>query len=253
MRSRSLILFTLFVALVLAGLVGLGLWQLQRLEWKEALIANIEARVKAEPVGLAEAIAQAERGEDISYLRVSAQGVFDHDQERYLYALSGNAPGWHVITPMKTPQGPVVLVDRGFVPGTLKDPSTRPEGQVQGKVEVTGLVRPAEKQAPFTPDNAPGDNRWFWRDLASLKATMPALLRPHLAPFFIEAEARATPKGGWPQGGETRLTFKNDHLQYAITWFLLAGAVLVIYLVFLRTRFRQQGEPAQVAAEGRDR
>ncbi len=253
MRSRSLILFTLFVTFVLAGLIGLGLWQLQRLEWKEALIANIEARAKAEPVSLAEAITQAARGEDISYLRVRAEGTFNHQEERYLYALSGNAPGWHVITPLKTPEGPVVLVDRGFVPAALKDPSARPEGQVQGNVEVTGLLRSAEKQAPFTPDNAPGDNRWFWRDLPALTATMPPPLRPHLAPFFVEAEASATPKGGWPRGGETRLTFKNDHLQYAITWFLLAGAVLVIYLVFLRTRFRQQGEPAQVAAEGRDR
>lgn len=251
MPARSLLLFTLFIGLVLALLVGLGVWQLERREWKEALITKIEARVKAGPVGLDEAIAKAGRGEDVAYLRVRVEGRFAHEEERYLYALSGNEPGWRVITPLKAQDGVTVLVDRGFVPNGLKAPSSRRQGQIEGNIGVTGLVRPPEQQGLFTPDNAPSENRWFWRDFAAIRASMPASLDTGLAPFFIEAEAKPVP-GGWPRGGETRLAFPNDHLQYALTWFLLAGCLLGVYLVYLRSRQRRGDGGPHVATEGPD-
>ena len=116
MRSRGLLLFTAFSAASLALLIGLGLWQLQRLEWKQGLIAQIAARAHAEPVALKDAVTSARAGEDVSYLRVRVEGRFDNAKERYLYALSDGAPGWRVITPLTAPDGEVVLVDRGFVP-----------------------------------------------------------------------------------------------------------------------------------------
>ncbi len=249
MRAHSLLLFTLFMGLVIALLVGLGLWQLERRAWKEALIAKVEARVKAEPVGLDEAIIMARGGEDVSYLRVRVEGRFAHDQERYLYALSGNEPGWHVITPLMTAGGKAVLVDRGFVPKALMGPTSRRAGQVEGLVSVAGLARPPEQQGLFVPDNAPDENRWFWRDLSAMASSLPPATRANLAPFFIDAEASSIP-GGWPRGGETRLTFPNDHLQYAITWFLLAGCVLAVYLVYLRGRLRRGPGGGHVAGQG---
>ena len=110
----------------------MGVWQLQRLEWKQGLIAQIEARAHAEPVALKEAVTRARAGEDVSYLRVRVEGRFDNGKERYLYAVSDGAPGWHVITPLTTPDGEVVLVDRGFVPVALKDPSSRAQGEIDG-------------------------------------------------------------------------------------------------------------------------
>ena len=95
MPARGLILLTACSAAALAVLIGLGLWQLQRLQWKEGLIAQIEARVKAEPVSLKEAVAQASAGEDVSYLRVRVEGRFDNAKERYLFAVSDGTPGWH--------------------------------------------------------------------------------------------------------------------------------------------------------------
>ena len=249
MRTRSLLLFTLFTAFAVVLLVGLGLWQLERREWKEALIAKIEARVKAEPVGLDEARARLRRGEDINYLRARVEGRFEHAEERHLYALSGNEPGWHVITPLVTPTGAAIYVDRGFVPRALKEPASRAAGQVEGTVTVTGPVRLPERQGLFVPDNDAAQNRWFWRDLPSMAATLPRDIRANLAPFFIEAERGSIP-GGWPRGGETRLTFPNDHLQYAITWFLLAASVLAIYLVYLRGRLRQRPGGGHVAGQG---
>jgi surfeit locus 1 family protein len=239
MRARGLLVFTLFMAATLALLIGLGIWQLQRLEWKEGLIAKIEARTKAPPVSLEEAVKLARGGEDVSYLRVRAEGSFDHGEERYLYAISDGEVGWHVIAPLATPAGEVVLVDRGFVPEARKDPSSRPEGQIVGTVTIIGLARTPERQGLFTPDNEADRNRWFWRDLSAMAASMFPQGKGDVAPFYLEAERGEMP-GGWPRGGETRLDIPNDHLQYAITWFLMAVCLAVIYAIYLRTRLRRE-------------
>jgi surfeit locus 1 family protein len=248
--TRHLVLFTLFMAAGLALLIGLGVWQLQRLEWKEGLIAKIEARVHAPPVTLNEAVARARAGEDISYLRVKTEGRFDHGKERHVYAVTDEGVGWHVITPLATPDGVVVLIDRGIVPDALKDPATRPQGEIEGTVTVTGLARQPESQGRFTPDNEPAQNRWFWRDLGGLTRSMFPGSQPEVAPFVIEAVKSDVP-GGWPRGGATRLDIPNDHLQYAITWFLLAFCLVVVYAVYVRSRLRPPASP--VAGPGADR
>ena len=235
MPARGLLLLTACSAAALALLIGLGLWQLQRLQWKEGLIAQIEARVKAEPVSLKEAVAQASAGEDVSYLRVRVEGRFDNAEERYLFAVSDGTPGWHVITPLETPDGEVVLVDRGFVPDALKDPAARPQGELSDAVTLTALARPPETQGLFVPDNEIEQNRWFWRDLKAMTRSMFGVGAKDVAPFFLEAERSDVP-GGWPRGGETRLDLPNNHLQYAITWFLLALCLVVIYVLYVRSR-----------------
>jgi surfeit locus 1 family protein len=221
----------------LAVLIGLGVWQLQRLQWKEGLIAQIEARVKADPVSLKEAVARARAGEDVSYLRVRVEGKFDNTKERYLFAVSDGTPGWHVITPLETPDGEAVLVDRGFVPDALKDPAARRQGEISDAVTVTALARRPETQGLFVPNNEIEQNRWFWRDLKAMTTSMFGEGAKDVAPFFLEAEKSEIP-GGWPRGGETRLDLPNNHLQYAITWFLLALCLVVIYVIYVRGRLR---------------
>jgi surfeit locus 1 family protein len=238
MKLRSLLAFSLFVAATLALLIGLGVWQLQRLHWKEALIAQIEARTKAPPISLEEAVKRARTGENVSYTRVRAEGTFDHSKERYLYALTDGEVGWHVIAPLRTESGEVVLIDRGFVPEERKDPTLRSEGQVAGDVTVIGLARTPERQGLFIPDNEIAANRWFWRDLPAMTASMFADGKVNAAPFYLEAGKSDVP-GGWPRGGETRLDIPNNHLQYALTWFLMAFCIAVIYAIYLRSRLRQ--------------
>jgi surfeit locus 1 family protein len=237
MRARSLILLTVLSTAALAVLIGLGVWQLQRLQWKEGLIAEIEARVKAEPVSLKEAVARADGGEDVSYLRVRLEGKFDNARERHLFAVSEGTPGWHVITPLATPDGETVLVDRGFVPDALKDPAARRQGEISDAVTVTALARPPEAQGLFVPDNEIEQNRWFWRDLKAMTKSMFGDGAKDVAPFFLEAEKSDVP-GGWPLGGQTRLDLPNNHLQYAITWFLLALCLVVIYVIYVRARLK---------------
>jgi surfeit locus 1 family protein len=227
-----------YSAAALAMLIGLGIWQVQRLHWKEGLIAEIEARVHAEPISLKDAEVRAKAGEDVSYLRVRVDGKFDNSKERYLFSVSDGKPGWHVITPLTTSDGEVVLIDRGFVPDALRDPASRSQGELSNMVTVTGLAWPPEHQGLFIPNNEPEQNRWFWRDLGALSKSMLLAGTPIVVPFFIEAERSDIP-GGWPQGGQTRIDLPNNHLQYAITWFALAFCLVVIYVIYVRAGLRQ--------------
>lgn len=238
MLPRSLLKLTIATFVGLAVLIGLGLWQLERLEWKEGVIARIEARTQEQPISLEEALKRAGEGEDLSYTPVSVEGRFHHKRERYLYAISlDGEPGWHVITPLETVAGTIVLVDRGFVPEGLRDPARRKEGQIQEVVTVTGLVRNPEIPGLLTPDNDPAANQWFTRDLDAMVRSMFPNRFVEEAPFFLEAGPEQAP-GGWPKGGQTRLKLTNNHLQYALTWFGLAFCLAAIYAVYVWGAYR---------------
>jgi surfeit locus 1 family protein len=122
----------------------------------------------------------------------------------------------------------MVLVNRGFVPFDRKDPETRAQGQVAGEAAVKGLARNplAEKPSSLVPDNDPGKNVFYWKDLAAM-AERAAVPRERLVPFFIDADAAPNP-GGFPIGGVTLIDFPNNHLQYAVTWYGLAAALLAV-------------------------
>jgi surfeit locus 1 family protein len=227
-RFRPRLAPTLFTIPVVAVLVTLGVWQLQRLEWKSRLIAERATAVAAAPVSPPRTLAEARA---LEFHRVTVEGVFLHDKEilRNAIAAKGEA-GFDVLTPLREEGGRIVFVNRGFVPTELKDRATRPTGQLAGTVRVSGLLRvpPQEKPGWFIPDNRPDRNAWFWIDLPAMAA---ADGLANVAPFYIDADAEPNP-GGWPKGGVTPLALPNDHLQYAITWFSLAAALVVIYLVY---------------------
>jgi surfeit locus 1 family protein len=123
------------------------------------------------------------------------------------------------------------------VPDAFRDPASRPQGELTDAVTVTGLARPPETQGLFIPDNEIEQNRWFWRDLAAMAKSMFGGDTKDVAPFFLEAERSDIP-GGWPLGGQTRLDLPNNHLQYAITWFALALCLVVIYVIYMRSRWK---------------
>ncbi len=234
-RRRGLLWPTVATLIAFALLVGLGLWQLRRLDWKLGLIATIEARTTAPPVPLpSEADWPGLSPADYAYRHVSVQGTFDHAGEVRLFRPLEEARGpFHglgdlILTPLRLPSGAVVIVDRGFVPEDRTDPATRAAGQVEGPVTVTGLMREPEGRNLFTPADDPKARLWFTRDPASVAV---ALGLTRAAPFSIDADASAIP-GGLPQGGETVLSLPNNHLSYALTWFGLAGGLLLVYAAF---------------------
>ncbi|SJZ71405.1 surfeit locus 1 family protein [Consotaella salsifontis] len=233
----------LLVALgaVLFGILcGLGTWQVERLHWKETLLANIDARMHAAPTTLAGIAAIYDDSGDIDYWPVTVSGRFLHEDERYFLATRDGEPGWDVYTPLLLDDSHAVFVNRGFVPDALRDPARRPEGQVEGDVTVTGLARsvPHEKANMFVPDNAPEKNQFFWRSLSDMEKGLHLSPTVHIEPFFIDAGQGAAP-GGYPIGGATIVDIPNNHLQYAITWFGLAAVLLVMIGALLIQQWRR--------------
>jgi surfeit locus 1 family protein len=232
-RRRSLIAPGLATLVALAIMVALGLWQLERKAWKEGLIAQIGARAHGAPTAITtESEWPTWTAASDEFRRVSLAGTFRHDLEIQLHGLArlrdSAVQGYYVFTPLALEGGATVLVNRGFVPTELRDPKTRAEGQVAGPVSVTGLVRAPEHGGWFLPTNNPGRNEWFVRSVADM-ARAHGLER--VAPFYVDADAGLNP-GGWPRGGQTQLTLKNDHLGYALTWFGLAATLVGVFAVF---------------------
>lgn len=237
---RPRLMPTVFVGLGFLILLGLGTWQVERLAWKTQLLDTIASRMSAPPRTLTAANLDAVA----DYERVRVDGQFLHDREFHMLArsLTADEIGYQVLTPFRVTGGGTVIVNRGFVPSDRRDPETRPEGQVQGTVSVTGIAR--FPQAPglrwLIPDNRPTDNVWIWPDLQRMAATVG--IEP-VAPFVIEADATPNP-GGLPVGGQTRLNIPNDHLQYAITWYALAVALVIMFIVAHRRPRRKDADPA---------
>jgi surfeit locus 1 family protein len=221
-------------------LIGLGTWQLQRLSVKEELVARVAARLSEPPVPLPPATEWPTL--DLAtweYRPVTLRGRFDHGREARVYTVLGDpkgrekGPGYFVLTPLALADGSgTVFVNRGFVPDARVDPATRPEGQVEGDVTVSGLLRGPEQDNSFTPDPNPARQLFFSRDAGTIAR---AYGIADAAPFSIDAGATPNP-GGLPQGGETRIAFPNRHMEYALTWYGLAAGLLGVFAVWLRGR-----------------
>jgi surfeit locus 1 family protein len=238
LRAKGLLWPAVMTVAGIALLISLGNWQMRRLAWKEGLIAAIAARTHGEPVSLAVAEGRAAKGEDIEYLRVKIAGRLLNDKELHLYDFDEKyGPGYHILTPLRSDDGNVVIVNRGYVPQDLKDPAKRKAGQLEGEVTVTGLVRRPETARFFTPTNEVAKNVWFWRDLPAMASAALGPGQERLAPFFVDAEAEPGVPGGWPKGGTTRIELPNNHLDYAMTWYGLAGALLIIFISFAIPRW----------------
>ncbi len=227
------------IALGIVFLSGLGIWQLKRLAWKQGLIARVENNLSASPLSLDDVQQMHQQGEDIEYRPMRVSGVFDHAREQYFYATHKGNPGYFVYTPLKLNSGAHIFVNRGYVPLQKKSANTRALGQVAGRLEINGLARSAPQAKPnsFVPDNDLQKNIYYWKSLAQMKAQAFGPDGSQIIPFFVDAGA--TPNAQkLPVGGVTRIKFTNSHLQYALTWFGLAGALLVVGGFFLFGRIR---------------
>ncbi|NOX74471.1 MAG: SURF1 family protein [Alphaproteobacteria bacterium] len=201
------------IAPLVFGLVGtaillsLGVWQLQRMAWKDGVLAEIDARIALPPVALPEAPSEA--GDE--YLAVRVVGQFLPGEIHVFTSSMDRGAGYRVISPFQT-ENRVILVDRGFVRQTRKDEARG----APGDVIVGNLLWPNEVDPSFTPDPNLETNTWFARDL------------PVMAKYFNSAPIlvvlRRLPKGEtaispWPVNSAD---ISNTHLQYAITWLLMA-------------------------------
>ena len=223
----------------LTVLLGLGTWQVQRLVWKDALIAERQARASAPAIPLPAVI---EAPEVLEHRRVTVTGRYLHRRELYW----GGRPrrgvvGFGVVTPFVLADGRGLLVHRGWVPPERKDPETRAAGQPAETVELEAVVRRGGwKGSPwFRPDNAPADNYWHWIDVPAMAAR--AGLAHPISEIYLDllgAAPGGAASGGWPIAPAAQSAIVNNHLEYALTWYALAVALLVIYVIFHSTRKR---------------
>ena len=214
MQAGAVFFFVLFVAL--------GSWQVQRLGWKQALIARVDARVHAAPVAPPDLAQWPSVNRDADeYLRVALDGRFLHDRETLVQAATERGAGFWVLTPLQRADDTFVLVNRGFVPPERRDPARRSPVPM-GEVHVQGLLRLPEPGGGFLRRNDPAADRWHSRDVAAIAAAR-GLPAARVAPYFVDAEA--APGGAAdasPVPGLTVIRFSNTHLVYAITWYALA-------------------------------
>jgi surfeit locus 1 family protein len=232
LHFRPLWKLTFASAVLFAILISLGVWQLNRLQWKLGLIAQVDRNMHAAPISPDEALAM---GPSAQYRRVALDGRFDNAKEAYVFGTEGGAPIYHVIVPFAVGDGHVFLVDRGVVPKEKLDPATRRAGQVNGDTHVIGVWRMPDQPGAFTPAPDTAHRIWFAHDLSGI-AKVDGIAKL-AAPVMIEADA--TPNSGsWPKGGQTVVTFRNEHLQYAITWFGLAAVLFGVYIAYHVSRGR---------------
>jgi surfeit locus 1 family protein len=217
---------TIACAILFAILCGLGVWQLERLQWKLALIARVNSHMTAAPLPLDRMLAM--NPDEAQYHRVILNGRFDHVHEAYVFTTDEGAAVYHVLTPLRTDDGRVLMVDRGEVPKEKLDPTTRAAGNMAGEVQVTGVWRAPDAPGAFTPPPDVAKRIWYARDLAAITAADHLTLA---APVLVEADATPNP-GGLPRGGRTVVSFRNQHLSYAVTWFGLALGLLGIWLAY---------------------
>lgn len=245
---RGLILPAILLIAALVVLISLGTWQMRRLAWKLDLIDTVATRLDAPavaPPGPNDWPSLDQKEIDYRHVRLTGRYL---PGETHVFTALGEpkgrygGPGYWVMVPFVAEDGWTVFINRGFVPDALKDPEKRPESAApDGTLTIDGTIRHAEEGSYVTPSAEPAKNIWFLRDPVRLAgaADIPA---DTVAPYTIDLRASMMPEGGLPQPGETKVTFDNPHLGYAITWYGLAASAAGVFLVFAAGRLRRAKE-----------
>lgn len=237
---------TLVMIVIVAFCLRLATWQIERLEWKEALLAEITQAQSQPP---RELLSYEQGGwEKAEWRNATVTGTLLHDRElialpRYLKGKLGYA----VLTPLEiaTPEGPrYLIVNRGWVDKEHKPTPARADGNPAEKVTVEGVIRTGFKPGTFTPDNKPAEGFWFWYDLPAMSEA----LKLPLLPVLLDVSAIRLPDGSELKKGPVpfplEITIRNDHAGYAVTWLLIGLAALVMFGAYYRERSPAEGAPA---------
>jgi cytochrome oxidase assembly protein ShyY1 len=236
------------VLVAIAVLLALGFWQIERLAWKENLIASLKARLTAPPTPLPP-LAQwpsLRRSRD-EFRRITVHARFQSDTEARVYTSSGGlrddikGPGYFAFAPATVGDGRVVVINRGFVANSNPDASLRPIGISARAIDIVGVLRWPEQPTLFVTPYSKTQDLWLVRDHVAMwnHYGWGRFAQADAPPFYIEQESPAPP-GGAPRPGPLMVKLRNDHLGYAITWFGLAAALMIAFTVWAATR-RQKG------------
>jgi len=206
--------------------VALGAWQVQRLAWKTRLIAQTDRAVHAALIDPA-ALPAGDLA-PMTYHRLAVTGHFLPGATTLVTGTSVLGTGYWELVPLVSDRGGTVMINRGFLPEGSRIDAAR-NAVPTGRVHIEGLLRPTEPNGTFLRANRPAQDRWYSRDIAAIAARRGVMVDPRL---FIDAWAQ-TPATDSPVSGLTIIAFPNNHLGYALTWFVLClmalgGAVVVL-------------------------
>lgn len=233
----TFIVWMVLAAVLFAGFIWLGQWQVYRYHLKLRISHDMQTRVHAAPVP-APGPTQWPRiaAGHLQYLHIRLKGQYLPGQQTLVHGSSKLGYGYWVMAPLRTGRGFIVLVNRGYIPASLPGTPAFKQAQLpSGEVSVTGLLRASEPGGGFLRHNQPQKNLWYSRDVAAIAAP-DGLPASEVAPYFVDANVDTVAGGGnqWPAAGLTKVHLYNHSLGYAVTWFLLAlgtalAAGIVIY------------------------
>jgi len=247
--ARRRLGFGVFTLVMVAVFTALGLWQLQRRVEKHALIAALTERLAAEPEALPSPSQwNALRAERDEFRRVRFEATLYSAPDAMVYS-SGSAvrgdvsgPGTWAFMPARLASGETVVVNAGFVPNTMQDRSLEDRAVkplVSGEpVMMTGYIRFPQTAGMLTPAENAAKRLWFTRDHLAMARSLGWDRGTRVAPFYIDLES-PVPPSGIPKPGPLEVHLKDDHLQYAITWFGLAAVVVIAFGFWLRAQRRE--------------
>ncbi|MGE3148181.1 MAG: SURF1 family protein [Pseudorhodoplanes sp.] len=244
-RPRGIVVPVIFAGLAFLLFVALGTWQVERKAWKADLIARITQRFEAAPQPLPPertwTVLDATQAE---YRRVAFRARFlpppsgdPRDAEARVYSAGSGlrddvkGPGYFVFAPAKLSDGSIVVINRGFVPGSPSADS-QPQARPEGEIEIVGILRWPEQRGWFVPAYDPKNDLWYARSLFEMTSQK---RWETTAPFYVEQES-PMPAGGIPKPAALKPTLPDNHLQYALTWYGLAAVVVVMAALWFRRR-----------------
>jgi surfeit locus 1 family protein len=206
---------------------GLGVWQFQRLAWRNALNADLARNISAQPSNAPSPEAWRDAtARDFQYRRVAVTGRFEPARAVLVQAVTERGPGFWLLEPFHADDGYVVLINRGFVPQDARGAPAQWRPPPSGETRLTGLLRLTEPHGGFLRANDPAHNRWRSRDVEAIGRHIGV---SPLAGYFIDADLASDAPERPPIGGMTRLRLPNSHLAYALTWCSLALMVIVAW------------------------
>jgi len=218
--QTKLIPFVAFVV-ALSILVGLSTWQFKRLKWKSNLI-DIRVTMFEGEVKPLKVISEPSKAE---FQKTSVKGKLLNEFEFYMPALSkkGNN-GFHILVPFKTVENKFIIFDTGWVPLLKKDRDKRINNIEYEEKEFIAVVRIPGRKGYFQPENDPVKNFWFFVEPTLMEKQLKFSLEKK---FYLEAFNNGP--NGFPLGNQTRIYLRNNHLEYALTWLMIAFGLVGVY------------------------
>ena len=229
---RPMLWPTVFVIAALPILIGLGTWQLQRLEWKLGILERMEERLTAPAIDI-DGVTPKPADE---YRRYLVTGKFLPDVEfHWLTVLDKYGISYEVFSPFRLSDGRIIIINRGIVPASLKDPGTRPPAEEIGtRLSFETIARVGETPGGLDAENDIAANIWFTRDIAAMISLSG---EGDYLSLYLERDGQMAEED-WPKPDVAGVTLVNNHLDYALTWFGLGIVLVGIYLAFHRAQGR---------------